>query len=322
VQVSERAEHIKRDLVEYHFLPGDSQCHALLRRLNPDVFHVHGLDSPRQVAALCAAIPEPPIILQDHASGVPRVWRRAAMRRGLRAASGVAFCALTQAKPFKDAGLIAADTPIYEIPESTTRFAMGDQCEARRVTAVTGNPAVLWVGHLDVNKDPLTVLQGISDAARVLPDLTLYCCFGNAPLLQAVRRRVEADPLLRSRVQLLGCVPHDRVELLMRAADIFVLGSHREGSGYSLIEAMACGLSPVVTDIPSFRSLTGAASVGRLWACGDAPGLSKALLAVAHEAAASRSRVRAHFERSLSFHALSAKLSAMYDDAIARRLAA
>ena len=41
-----------------------------------------------------------------------------------------------------------------------------------------------------------------------------------------------------------------RVEELMRAADIFTLGSHREGSGYALTEALACGLPPVVTDIP------------------------------------------------------------------------
>ena len=62
----------------------------------------------------------------------------------------------------------------------------------------------------------------------------------------------------------------------MRAADVFVLGSHREGSGYSLIEALACGLPPVVTDIPSFRSLTAAGAVGALWPCGDARALGDA----------------------------------------------
>ena len=65
----------------------------------------------------------------------------------------------------------------------------------------------------------------------------------------------------------------------MRAADLFVLGSHREGSGYSLIEALACGLPPIVTDIPSFRSLTGAGVVGALWPDHlDAPTPSEARL--------------------------------------------
>ena len=42
------------------------------------------------------------------------------------------------------------------------------------------------------------------------------------------------------------------------AADLFVVGSHHEGSGYSLMEACACGAMPVVTDIPTFRLLTAA----------------------------------------------------------------
>ena len=41
------------------------------------------------------------------------------------------------------------------------------------------------------------------------------------------------------------------------AADVFVSGSHSEGSGYALIEAMSAGVVPVVTDIPSFRAIAG-----------------------------------------------------------------
>ena len=44
------------------------------------------------------------------------------------------------------------------------------------------------------------------------------------------------------------------------AADLFVVGSHHEGSGYALMEACACGAVPVVTDIPTFRLLTGGAA--------------------------------------------------------------
>jgi glycosyltransferase involved in cell wall biosynthesis len=128
-----------------------------------------------------------------------------------------------------------------------------------------------------------------------------------------VEQRIASDPQLRNRVTLLGRVPHEQVEQLMRAADIFVLGSHREGSGYSLIEALACGLPPVVTDIPSFRSLTGNGAVGMLWPCGDSQALGAALQAVAARTGSeARNAVHAHFERELSFDALGAKLAAMY----------
>jgi glycosyltransferase involved in cell wall biosynthesis len=208
---------------------------------------------------------------------------------------------------------------VYEVPESTSRFEPGERDQARRAAGVTGDPLVLWVGHLDANKDPLTVLDGVSQAAQVLPRLRLYCCYGTAPLLPAVQRRIAGDSRLNGRVQLLGRVPHGQVEQLMRAADVFVSGSHREGSGYSVIEALACGLAPVVTDIPSFRSLTGAGAVGALWPRGDADSLCERLVRVAaHPQAQIRAAARRHFDQELSFDAVGRKLALVYRDLLER----
>jgi glycosyltransferase involved in cell wall biosynthesis len=160
----------------------------------------------------------------------------------------------------------------------------------------------------------------VSEAARQLPGLQLWCCFGAQTLLPDVQRRIGADASLRGRVHLLGQAPHERIEELMRASDLFVLGSHREGSGYSLIEALACGLPPVVTDIPSFRSLTGQGEVGRLWPCGDAQELCNALLSIASESRPElRKAARARFDAELSFAAVGRKLSAAYAHSLARK---
>jgi glycosyltransferase involved in cell wall biosynthesis len=321
VQASCQTEHLERNGVHYHFLPFDDASYpGLLRSLAPEVYHVHGLDFPRQTLSLAGLSGGVPIILQDHASRPPRIWRRRVARRAMSVAAGVAFCSLDQSRPFALAGLIGTSTTVYEIPESTSRFVPGDRNDARRATGVEGCPAVLWVGRLDANKDPLTVLEGISAAMRELPQLRFYCCFGTAPLLSAVQSRIESDARLRNRVHLLGRLPHERIELLMRAADIFVLGSHREGSGYSLIEALACGLPPVVTDIPSFRALTGAQAVGKLWPCDDSRALCQALLSVANSPSSElRAAVGRHFDRELSSKALGAKLTAMYADVMTRQ---
>lgn len=329
VQACRQAERLVRNGVNYYFLPfgeagAPNQKNAAFRELlgsiDPDVLHVHGLGFNRQVLSLAAMNSGAPIILQDHASRPPRIWWRASWRRGMHTAAGIAFCALEQARPFAKVGLIDPRTQLYEIPESTSRFAPGERREARLATAIEGDPAVLWVGHLDTNKDPHTVLQGISAAAHGLPGLQLYCCFARAPLLAGVQERIAADPELRNRVHLLGRVPHERIELLMRAADLFVLGSHREGSGYALIEALACGLPPLVTDIPSFRVLTGSGAAGMLWPCGDPDALSEALRSIAGRVSSEmRAAVRAHFDRELSFDALGRKLAAMYEDVLSRK---
>ena len=166
------------------------------------------------------------------------------------------------------------------------------------------------------------MLDGVSEAARQLPGLQLWCCFGTAPLLSEVRNRIDTDRLLRDRAHLLGRVAHERIEQLMLPSDLFVLASHREGSGYSLIEALACGLPPVVTDIPSFRSLTGQGAIGRLWPCGDAQKLCEALLSIASESRPElRQLARRHFDAELSFDAVGQKLSAAYRHSLQRQTA-
>jgi len=325
VQASRHSCRLRRNGVDYHFLPfggaaatsaGVTAFRALIALLRPDVLHVQGLGFAREVTALACVVPGVPIVVQDHADRPPRrFWRWPAVRRSLAAVRGVMFCAQEQARPFRRVGLLPSRTRVYEVPESTCRFAARDRTVARELTGVFGDPALLWVGHLNRNKDPLTVLAGVSLAAQHLPGLQLWCCFGDAPLLGDVRARIEGDPLLSGRVHLLGRVPHAKVEVLMSAADFLVQGSRRESTGYTVIEALACGLSPVVTDIPSFRSLTAQGAAGRLWRRGDARDLGQALLQMAQQPqAALRAAARAQFERDLSREALGRRLRATYED--------
>jgi glycosyltransferase involved in cell wall biosynthesis len=322
VQASMSPGDVSRNGVDFVFLAPDSpdvpltrsaRFRALLRDRAPDVLHVHGLGFARDVLELRALAPHVPILLQDHADRPPRFWRRGLWRRGAAAAGGLSFCARAQAEMFRSAGLLAAGVQVFEIPESTSSFVPGDAGAARAATGLHGDPAVLWVGHLDRNKDPLTVLAGVGAVARDLPGLRLWCCFGVAPLLSTVQARIERDAALHDRVHLLGRVPHERMEHLMRAADLFVLGSHREGSSFALIEALATGLTPVVTDIPSSRALTGNGAVGTLWPCGDWRALGGALRsAAAALRPQTRAAVRAHFDRHLSSAALGRRFAAAY----------
>lgn len=330
VQASLIESRFTRNSVDYHFIAPEAEGAllapnprfvALIRELAPDVVHVHGLDFGREVSALRKSLPMTPILLQDHASRVPRLWRRRDFRRGACVVDGVAFCAREQAEPFRRAGLFDPKTEVFEIPESTTTFRSGDRAAARAATGVTGNPAVLWVGHLNPNKDPLTVLDGIAQATSALPGLSLWCCYGTAPLLEQVEARVADDLRLTGRVHLLGRVTRDRIQELMRAADVFVLGSHREGSGYSVIEALACGLPAVVTDIPSFRVLVGGGrdAAGALWPRDDPHALAKALIECVANRTELAARASMRFDAELSFAAVGRKLADAYSSLIATR---
>ena len=57
-----------------------------------------------------------------------------------------------------------------------------------------------------------------------------------------------------SSVQFLGWVPHEKMPNVLGQADIYVSTSLYDGTSVSLLEAMASGAFPIVTEIPSNRA--------------------------------------------------------------------
>ncbi len=298
--------------------------HAWLRAARPDVAHVNGLMFSAQLLQLRAALgPSALIVVQDHAGLTPpsrHGWdvaadvRRRRLRRGLACADAVLFTAREQADPWRRARVLSASARVFDVPESSTTLTPIARDEGRQATGLHGHPALLWVGRLVPNKDPLTVLDGVERAAALVPDLRLTMVFREADLLPAVRARISRSDVLTARVRLVGEVPRSRMAAYYSAADVFVLGSRAEGSGYALIEALACGCIPAVTDIPAHRALAAAAGApGLLWTPGDAWTLARALVRGAHlDFAAARRRIRAAFEARLSWAAVGRRALAIY----------
>jgi glycosyltransferase involved in cell wall biosynthesis len=61
------------------------------------------------------------------------------------------------------------------------------------------------------------------------------------------------DLNIRPSVQFLGWVMHEEMPKLLSQADIYISTSLDDGTSVSLLEAMASGAFPIVTDIPSNR---------------------------------------------------------------------
>jgi len=65
------------------------------------------------------------------------------------------------------------------------------------------------------------------------------------------------------------------------AADMFVSPSHCDGSSISLLEALACGLPALVSDIPANREWVAPGEVGELFLDGDVDSLASKMLSMA-----------------------------------------
>jgi glycosyltransferase involved in cell wall biosynthesis len=144
-----------------------------------------------------------------------------------------------------------------------------------------------------------------------LPTARVVMAFGDDTLIEAVDQRVRASETLRDRVVLAGRVSRDELPNYYSAADVFVSGSHFEGSGYAVIEAMSAGLIPVVTDIPSFRVIAGTS--GARWRAGDAIAFAEALQRVCTaNLEDQRTRVVDQYDRVLRWDAIASRTVAEY----------
>jgi glycosyltransferase involved in cell wall biosynthesis len=272
---------------------------------------------------MCAALgPRTPIVVQDHASGPPRTAAaRAVRRRGFFPVDAFLFTAVEQAAPWRTADIIRDCQTVYDVLEASTTLRPMARAAAREASGIAGSPALLWVGRLNANKDPLTVLAGFELMVARYPDASLTMVCGSDELLPAVREQLSASPVLGPRVRLVGRVPHAELPAYYSAADMFVLGSHHEGSGYALIEACACGAVPVVTSIPAFRAITGDGTQGRLWPVSDHIGLGQALIDMAgRDLGAVRAEVARHFARELSWTAVGRRALHIYAEVREQKL--
>jgi glycosyltransferase involved in cell wall biosynthesis len=286
----------------------------------PVVIHFNGLLFPLQVGVLSRLLPPGyPLVVQHHAE---RPWPARShflQRWGLKKADAFLFAARTLADIWLEAGLITPDQSLYEVMETSSMLTCQDRAAARALTGLTGAPIILWTGSLNPNKDPFTVLAGFELILEQLPAARLYMAYLYEDLLPQVRARLEASPLLRRSVTLLGRIPYAEIEAYYNSADLFVQGSHSEGSGIALLDALACGVIPVVTDIPSFRVITAGGRIGALWPPGDAPAFAKALLALASQPLASLSAEARHFfEENWRFSALGRRAVAVYQEVLER----
>jgi glycosyltransferase involved in cell wall biosynthesis len=327
VQRFHRDADLCRNGLCYRFRGSRLAMHRQAVAQAPHVLHVNGLDFASESWFLRRQLPRgSTMIVQDHASGVPaaggspaqRAWL-AVRRQAFAAADAFFFSTAAQARPWRELDLITADQPVYEVLEAGTRLQPLPRDEARAATATTGAPALLWVGRLNANKDPLTVLAAFEACLHTLPAATLTLIFSEDDLLPSVRARLDSNRNLAERVRLLGQVPHAQLAAYYSAADLFVLGSRHEGSGYALIEACTCGTIPVVTDIPPFRAITSNGEIGALWTPGAVDACADALLRVtAGDLVAMRRRVQEHAAHELSWRAIGTRALAAYRDVVAR----
>jgi sugar transferase (PEP-CTERM/EpsH1 system associated) len=176
---------------------------------------------------------------------------------------------------------------VIPVGVDTRRFRMADSDKnaLRRQLGLPQDVLLLgMVARFIPLKDHEGVIQALARLSQAGIELHLALA-GDGPLrtqLEAAARELQ----VADRVHFLGIVP--QVEPVLRALDILVSNSHREGMSVTIVEAMASGLPVVATDVGAAEELLAAGAAGVLIRPRDAD----ALVAAIHELAQQPARRR------------------------------
>ena len=136
-----------------------------------------------------------------------------------------------------------------------------------------------------------TLIEGAAPVMARRPDLELVIAADGSR--RGALERLAADRLPAGRHRFLGRLDPDALAQWLGRADVYLSGSLSDSTSLSLLEAMASGAVPVVSDIEGNREWVSEGQGARLFTPGDAGAMTRALDAALADTAW-RDSARAH----------------------------
>jgi phosphatidyl-myo-inositol alpha-mannosyltransferase len=218
-----------------------------LAKFRPDVVHVHepfvpgpsmfaALDSRAPVVATFHAYADRSRLLAAAAPALRRVWSRLSIRIAVSQA----------AASFVEGPMGERGMRIVPNGADVEMFA------SARPAQLPEGRRILFVNRLDRRKGFRVMVEAFRALAAERSDVILVVAGDGADRVALRELPIET----RSRVVMLGNVPHDDLPGYHAAAEVFCApATGRESFGIVLVEAMAAGLPVIASDIPGYREV-------------------------------------------------------------------
>ena len=201
--------------VDFRFIKTSSTIfplalHSYIKDLNPDVVFVHGMHFPLQVMQLRRKLGKNvKLFLQNHAEKPGTGRKRFFQMLADKGVTGYFFTSKEMGEPWIQKKIIANPGKVHQVMEASSAFRQRNKELARKITGIDGNPVFLWVGRLDANKDPLTVVHAFTKFLSHQPTARLYMLFHNEELKDQVSKAIE---FFRDNIILVGKIPHEKMD--------------------------------------------------------------------------------------------------------------
>lgn len=261
---------MRKGLADPH---GWLRFHRWLKLEAPDVVHAHLPHAAWMARWSRLGAPVRAVVDTLHSSSTGSLGRRLGYRWSGWLSDRVTAVSQAVANAYISAGMVSSDklsvlpngvNVVTWRPDATFRQAM------RQELGLEDEFLWLAAGRLDPVKDYPTLLRAMVDVAG--PARLVIA--GTGPLENEQHCLSKALSLV-TRVRFLGFEPE--IRRWMQAADGFVLSSRWEGLPMALLEAAACALPAVATDVPGTREVVVDGQTGLLAVQGSSMALAGAM---------------------------------------------
>ncbi len=251
--------------------------HQWIRKLSPDILHVHLPNPTAEIAVLLSRVTIP-VVVTWHSDVVRQAWAMTAFRpihhRFLNRVSKIMptspqyMESSVELRPFlhKCAVLpLAIRISDYELDAE-------EIVEVRQLQEKKTRPIVSFVGRLRYYKGLHYLLQA---ATKLDADFWIV---GRGPEEERLKALVT-ELGITDKVTFLGDLTDRELKVRLHASDIYCLPSHlrAEAFGLNQIEAMACGLPVVSTNVGGVAFVNQDGESGIVVPPGDADALAEAI---------------------------------------------
>ena len=222
-----------------------------LARIAPDLVHAHWVTSYGLLAYVSGVRP---LVVTAHGDDLLIAPRNPVLRRVVTSVLRAADLVTVPSEQMREAAcaLAGRDTPVevFQYGVEASRLmsvaarARADRTATAQLAVVSARP-LLELYRFDVLLDALALL-----ATRGV--VWSYDVYGDGPERAALETRAHGHGI-EGRVRFHGQRPPEEVEQALARADIYVSVAESDGASIALLEALALGPVPVLSDIPANR---------------------------------------------------------------------
>ena len=251
-----------------------SRLRQLMRQERPDVVHLHSRRGSDIWGALAARLEGIPVVLSRRVDNPEARWIASLKYRlydhVVTISDGIRQVLLSEGVPQAKISCVlsAVDTEQYRPDRQHLNWF-------RETFQIASDELTIgMVAQFISRKGHATLLDALPAVLASHPR-TKILLFGQGPIWEAIRERVQASPLLSQHVQLTGFRPD--LDKILPCLDVLAHPASMEGLGVSLLQAAACGVPMVGARAGGIPEVVRPGLNGELIEAGDAAQLAHCL---------------------------------------------